>query len=144
MQRATRDKLYFEIGPDNEPTLRVAPGELFEVETQMNRGPWLEGHPDQKTLEAKIRGGNPSSGCRYLEGAGPRQVLAVHSGQIDLDPVGFTHYWGSTGAMPGWLGPSGVGEQHKVVQIRDGKVVWSDSLELPVAPMLGVVGVAQE
>ncbi len=46
--------------------------------------------------------------------------------------------------MPGWLGPSGVGEQQKVVQIRDGNVIWNDTLKLPVVPMLGLVGVAME
>lgn len=142
MQRATKETLYFEIGPGNEPTLRVAPGEVFEVETQMNRGPWLEGHPDRPALEAKLRGANPSSGCIYVEGARPDHALAVHIGRIHLDPVGFTMYWGNTGAMPGWLGPSGVGEQQKVVRIEDGNVVWNDTLKLPVAPMLGLVGVA--
>ena len=39
MQRATTDVLYFETGPDNEPTLFVEPGEEFEVQTQINRGP---------------------------------------------------------------------------------------------------------
>ncbi len=142
MQQATRDILYFEIGPDNEPTLRVSPGEEFEVETQLNPGPWLDNHPEREMLRQKLRGGNPSSGCIYVEGAMPGQVLSVNIGEIDLDPVGFTNYWGSTGAMPGWMGPSGVGEQKKVVHIREGKIIWSDKLELPVAPMLGVVGVA--
>jgi amidase len=144
MQRATKDTLYFETGPDNEPTLRVTPGEEFEAETQINPGPWLDDHPDREVLQHKLRGGNPASGCIYIEGAMPGQVLSVHIGEIDLDPVGFTRYWGSTGAMPGWMGPSGVGEQQKVVQIRNRKVIWNDTLELPVAPMLGLVGVAME
>jgi amidase len=144
MQRATKDTLYFETGPDNEPTLRVTPGEEFEAETQINPGPWLDDHPDREVLQHKLRGGNPASGCIYIEGAMPGQVLSVHIGEIDLDPVGFTRYWGSTGAMPGWMGPSGVGEQQKVVQIRNRKVIWNDTLELPMAPMLGLVGVAME
>lgn len=144
MQRVTKDILYFEIGPENRPTLRVTPGEVFEVETQINRGPWLEGRPDREEIERKVRGGNPASGCIYVDGAEPGQMLTVHIGDIDLDPVGFTRYWGNTGAMPGWLGPSGIGEQQKVVQIRDRKVIWSDALTIPVGPMLGVVGVAME
>ena len=144
MKRATKDVLYFETGPDNQPTLRVEPGEEFEVETQMNRGPWLETHPDRDALERKLRAGNPSSGCIYVEGAEPGQVLVVHIGEIDLDPVGFTRFWGANGAMPGWLGGTGIGEQHKVVQIREGNILWSDRLSIPVAPMLGVVGVAPE
>jgi amidase len=142
MQQATRDILYFETGPDNNPTLRVSPGEEFEVETQLNPGPWLDDHPEREMLSQKLRGGNPSSGCIYIEGVMPGQVSSGNIGEIDLDPVGFTNYWGSTGAMPGWMGPSGVGEQKKVVHIREGKVIWSDRLELPVAPMLGMIGVA--
>lgn len=144
MQRATKDTLYFEIGSDNKPTLHVRPGEVFEVETQMNRGPWLDGHPDREAIERKIRGANPTSGCVYVEGATPGQVLVVNIGDIVLEPFGFTRYWGNTGAMPGWLGPSGVGEQQKVVQVENGSIIWSDALRLPVAPMLGVVGVAME
>ena len=48
MQRASKDILYFETGPDNEPTMYVEPGEEFEVETQIGRGPWLEDHPDRE------------------------------------------------------------------------------------------------
>jgi hypothetical protein len=50
MQRATKDILYFEIGPDNEPTLQVSPGEIFAVETQLNPGPWLDDHPEREAL----------------------------------------------------------------------------------------------
>ena len=117
MQRATKDVLYFETGPDNEPTLYVDPGEEFEVETQMNRGPWLDDHPDKEVLEKKLRAGNPSSGCIYVNGAEAGQVIIVRIGDIDIDPIGFTRFRGANGAMPGWRGGSGVGEHHKVVEI---------------------------
>ena len=142
MKRATKDVLYFETGPDNEPTLYIEPGEEIEVESQINRGPWLEDHPDREMLEKKLTGGNPSSGCIYVNGAEPGQVLIVHIGEIDLDPIGFTAFSGANGAMPGWLGGTGVGRHHKVVEIVDGLIQWSDDLKIPVAPMLGVVGVA--
>ena len=142
MQTATTDVLYFETGPDNQPTLRVSPGEEFEVRTQINRGPWLDEHPDREALLTKLHGGNPSSGCIYVDGAEPGQDLIVHIGEIEVDPVGFTNYGGSTGAMPGWLGDSGVGRHHKVVRIEDGQILWSERLKIPIAPMLGFVGVA--
>ena len=144
MKRATKDVLYFETGPDNEPTLHVEPGEEFEVETQLNRGPWLDDHPDRDELDRKLRAGNPTSGCIYVEGAEPGQMLVVHVGEIDVDPIGFTRFWGANGAMPGWLDGTGIGYQQKIVQIRDGHILWSDSLRIPISPMLGVVGVAQE
>ena len=142
MQRANKDILYFETGPDNAPTMWVDPGEEFEVVTQMNRGPWLDDHPDGERLREVLRAGNPSSGCIYVNGAEPGMALVVHVGAIETEPFGFTNYRGSTGAMPGWMGDSGVGRHHKVVQIRDGNILWSDSLQIPIEPMLGVVGVA--
>ncbi len=140
MKLATTDVLYFETGPDNAPTLHVEPGEEFEVQTQINRGPWLDDHPDREKLIRKLTGGNPSSGCIYVEGAEPGQMLIVHVGEIDVDPVGYTRFSGSTGAMPGWLGGTGVGAHSKVVEIKDGYIIWSDKLKIPATPMLGFVG----
>jgi len=142
VKRATKDILYFETGPWNKPTLWVEPGEEFEVETQMNRGPWLDTHPQGEELRRKLRGGNPSSGCIYIEGAQPGQLLSVHIGLLDLDSVGFTRFGGANGAMPGYMGGTGIGDHFKIVEIRDGFVHWSEELKLPVRPMLGFVGVA--
>jgi amidase len=142
MKRATRDVLYFETGADNVPTLHVEPGEVFEVETQLNRGPWLDDHPQGEALRQRLRGGNPSSGCIYVRGAEPGQMLTVHIGEFDLDPLGYTRFGGSTGAMPGWLGGTGIGEHHRIVKISDGLVHWSEKRKLPAKPMLGCVGIA--
>jgi len=144
MLRATTDILYFETGPANRPTLRVQPGEPFEVQTQLNRGPWLDTHPDGPRLRALLRGGNPASGCIYVEGAEPGMVLTVHVDRIVLDPVGFTRFRGGNGALPAWLGGSGVGYQERVVAIHDGRIDWGDGRSLPVAPMLGFVGTSPE
>jgi acetamidase/formamidase len=142
MQRATRDVLYFETGPDNPVTLRVRPGEEFEVETQLNRGPWLDSHPDGAALRARLRGGNPSSGCIAVEGAEPGMVLSVHVGRIDLDPLGFTWFRGQNGAMPAWFGSSALGSHHRVVRIEDNVIHWDDRRRLPARPMVGFIGVA--
>ena len=106
MKRATKEVIYFAIGKDNQPTLSVDPHEEFEVETQMNRGPWIETHPEREKYEAKLTGPNPSSGCIYVNGAEPGQMLSVSIGEIELGPIGYTRFAGSTGAMPGRLGTS--------------------------------------
>lgn len=167
MKRATTDVLYFETGPDNPVTLSVEPGEEFEVQTQLNAGPWLDDHPEGESLRAKLSDfgspqssfysngwsvpwylpsglptGNPSSGCIYVTGAMPGDMLLVRIGAIHLDPLGYTNFSGNTGAVPGWFGPSVLGPHHRVVEIRDGVIHWSDSLKLPVRPMIGTMGVA--
>ena len=144
MKRIGKETLYFAIGRDNAPVLTVDPGEEFEIETQMNRGPWIDTHPDREIIEAKLTGPNPSSGCVFVNGAACGQMLSVSIGRIDLGPVGYTRFSGSTGAMPGRLGSSAIGYQAKIVQIDNGMIRWSDTLSIPVRPMIGFVGVAPE
>jgi len=141
MQHVSNEILYFETGPDNPVTHRVSPGETFEVQTQINSGPWIDRLPEAERAawRQKMRGGNPSSGCIFVEGAKPGDVLSVEIGPIDVDPIGYTRFGGHTDAMPRWLQP---GAHEKLVEIRDGWIHWSDSLRLPVRPMLGFVGVA--
>ncbi len=141
MQRIDTRVLYFETGAENPVTHRVNPGEAFEVQTQINAGPWIDELPrgEREAWRRWLRGGNPSSGCIYVEGARPGDVLSVHLGAIKLDPMGYTQFGGQNGAMPGWLD---IGAHHKIVEIRNGLIHWSDKLKIPVRPMLGFVGVA--
>ncbi len=141
MQHVSNEVLYFETGPDNPVTHHVGPGETFEVQTQINAGPWIDRLPEAERAvwRQKMRGGNPSSGCIFVEGAKPGDVLSVEIGRIEVDPIGYTRFGGHTDAMPRWLHP---GAHEKLVEIRDGWIEWSESLRLPVRPMLGFVGVA--
>ncbi len=150
MQRAIKDVLYYTHSGANPPTMTVQPGEWFEVETQMNRGPDAELVPDDiRDLYNKHRSdglpsdrGNASTGAIVVEGALPGQIVTVHVGEIKTHPVGWTRYAGSTGAMPGYLGPSNIGPQFRIVRIEGDKIIWNDRLSLPVEPMMGVIGVA--
>ena len=148
MQRANRDVLYYETGPDNPVTMTVSPGETFEVETQMNRGRDSSEVPEElrdlwnskRSDSSPTDRGNASSGAIWVEGAGPGHVLIVHVEDIQVHEIGYTQYRGSTGAAPGFLGPSGIGAQFKVVRIQDGRILWNDKLSFPVEPMLGRCG----
>lgn len=167
MKKATADVLYFETGRENPVTLRVLPGEEFEVQTQLNRGPWLEDHPEDQKLKAilydnhdlspsmfsdgwsipwylpqGLPSGNPSSGCIYVEGAKPGQVMHIQIGDIELDSLGFTNFRGNSGAVPGWFGQTALGSHNRIVKIEEGYIHWNENLKLPVRPMIGTIGVA--
>lgn len=152
MQTATKDILYYEHSAANPVTMTVKPGEWFAVETQMNRGPDANRVPDDiRDLYNQYRSddqpndrGNASSGCIYVEGAKPGDVITVEVGEIKVHPVGWTRYRGSTGAMPGYLGPSNIGEQFRICRIENDEIIWDDKLRFPVEPMMGVIGVAPE
>ena len=135
MQRATRDVLYYETGRDNAVTMTVSPGEVFEVETQMNRGRDSSEVPEElrdlwnskRSDDSPTNRGNPTSGAIWVEGAEPGHALTVHVEDIQVHGIGYTQYRGSTGAAPGFLGPSGIGP---TVQGRAHRG-WHDHLERP-------------
>ena len=139
MQRITTDILYFETGAGNPVTHTVRPDETFEVQTQINQGPWIDRLPETEQAEwrERLRGGNPASGCICVEGALPGDMLSVEVGPIQVDPIAYTSFGGNNGAMPGWLD---IGAHAKVVEIRDGVIRWSDELQLPARPMLVAAG----
>jgi acetamidase/formamidase len=141
MQRVSNGVLYFETGPDNPVTHRVRPGETFEVQTQINAGPWIDllEEPERSAWRKKLRGGNPVSGCIFVEGAKPGDALRVEIGPIEVDPIGYTKFGGYTGAMPGWLGAEAC---EKLVEIAPEGIRWNSALRLPLRPMLGFLGVA--
>lgn len=139
MKRATKDILYSEISKDNPPTLHVEPGEEFEVETQ-TAGSLPDDFPEGEKLQ--LIGGNLTSGCIYVEGAKPDDMLTVYVGEIQLAEIGYTYFGGSNGAMPVEFGANEIGAHGKIVKIKDNKIIWNDQLELEASPMLGYVGVA--
>jgi acetamidase/formamidase len=68
MKIAKRNILYNEMSRFNPVTLNVDPGEVFQVETELNTGDWLQSEDDVWSPEKKSWV-NTSSGCIYIEGA---------------------------------------------------------------------------
>ena len=152
MQKATTDILYYEYSASNPVTMTVKQGELFQIETQMNRGPDADQVPDDiRDLYNKYRSDsqpadrrNLASGFIYIEAAKPGDLITVEIDEIKVRPVGWTRYDGSNGGMPGYLGPSNIGEQFRICRIENDEIVWNDKLRFPVEPMMGVIGVVPE
>lgn len=159
MKRVSRaDALRYELDFRLEPTLRVAPGESFEVETEDAASgrltseatpPTLEHRPELKAWPARV---NPVAGPIHVEGAQPSDVLAVHVEDIDVPAQGLT--WirpglGPLGDSKRWMGnidaftrvlrhepgPSGTRRDGTV---HLGKLSW------PVRPFLGTLATAAE
>src|SRR4029077_17151295 len=77
MQRVTRDRLQYVFDRHPAPVLRVAPGEVFEVETEdartgKTRTPQTTTAEYVKSLRSKgTYYGNPVTGPVWVEGASP-------------------------------------------------------------------------
>ena len=82
---------------------------------------------------------NPATGPVYVEGAEKGDVLKVEILDIVLDDMGTMCCLPENGVLGGDI----TDNQVKKVPIKDGKAIFNQ-FELPLNPMIGVIGVAPE
>ncbi|MDR1900127.1 MAG: acetamidase/formamidase family protein [Treponema sp.] len=134
-----KDKTVFKMSADNPPALRVPDGAVVEFETLDCFSNQLNAE-SQKIETLDWERINPATGPVYVEGAEPGDALKVTIVSIEVSE------WGTMVALPdnGVLGSLVSESQIKRLPVKDGLVYFSDSLALPLAPMIGVIGVAPE
>jgi acetamidase/formamidase len=161
MQRIEREQARkFAFDWRDEPLLRVAPGEPFEVETWDASSGYFKSAAD-KAIPARRPGfdrspplANPIAGPVYLEGAQPGDTLVVTLDDIlvgDYSWIAVGPRRGPLGESTRWPelsrdyttrifrhspGPSGT--------LRDGTLHFSDRLSWPITPFIGTLGVAPD
>ena len=148
IRRQGPSPLYYEASPANRPTLRVEPGEVFEVVTQINRGPDISVVPHDlrdewsKHHSYAVERANPSSGAIWVRGAEPGMAIEVVIEDMELAPVGYTTFSGSNPLFPSTPVTTSDLATARVVRIRGDQVYWDRGLTIPVRPMVGMVAVA--
>lgn len=140
MKKATNDRVYVQHSRFNEPALTVAPGETFQVETELCSGAWLQS-PDDRFDPAKSTGPNPTV-VISVEGAQPGEALAIEILGIEPGPVGYTGFLDAANPLARQVLNRDWGLATRTVRIEDGLVLWSERLHLPVRPMIGTLGTA--
>ena len=148
IRRQGPSPLYYEASPTNRPTLCVDPGEVFEVVTQMNRGPDISAVPHDlrdewsKHHSYEVERANPSSGAIWVYGAEPGMVIEVVIEDMELAPVGYAAFAGNNRLFPGSPATAADLPAARVVRIRGDHVIWDRGLTIPARPMVGMVAVA--
>ena len=140
MRVARRDQLYSTHSRFNTPALTVQPGEIFQVETELCSGAWLERPTDHFELE-KIQGVNPAV-VIAVAGAQPGACLAVEILDIKPERLGYTGYIYPKNPLARQILGYDLERNTKTVVIEDGHILWSEQLRLPLAPMIGTLGTA--
>jgi acetamidase/formamidase len=145
---------------EDDPLLRVRPGESFEAETYDASTGYFQS-PEDKAVPARRPGfdktpplANPIAGPVWLEGAVKGDTLVVTIEQITVDdyswiaigprrgPLGESTRWPelssdyTTRIFKHTPGPSGT--------TRDGTLHFSDKIRWPITPFIGTLGVAPE
>lgn len=132
-------KTLFSFDKDLEPVLKVPSGETVRIRTKDCFGNQLQG-PEDQLSEIDWEAINPATGPIYVEGAVAGGTLKVHIDNIELDAQTSS----CTGKDEVVCGDRFSDWATHFCKVEDGKVVWDERLSIPLAPMIGVIGVAPE
>ena len=132
-------KTLFSFDKDLKPVLKVPSGETVRIRTKDCFGNQLQ-DPEDQLSEIDWEAINPATGPIFVEGAVAGGTLKVHIDNIELDAQTSS----CTGKDEGVCGDRFSDWATHFCKVEDGKVVWDERLSIPVAPMIGVIGVAPE
>ncbi|WP_018086196.1 acetamidase/formamidase family protein [Desulfurispora thermophila] len=136
MHRVPASQVVYSMSARHQPVLRVALPARLTFETLDCFAGQVKSCADTvATLDfSRV---NPATGPVYLEGVRPGDVVAVHIREIRVSSPGIMV--AAPGA--GVLGDLVQQPETKMVEIKDGQVQLG-LLTVPVAPMIGVIGLA--
>ncbi|MRX72826.1 acetamidase [Bacillus lacus] len=83
---------------------------------------------------------NPATGPIFVENARPGDILKVKIDKIEIGESGVM----AVGPGLGVMGHRIEKFEAKMIEIRDGRAIFNESLSIPLNPMIGVIGVAPE
>lgn len=134
--KLTNERLIYAFDKKLEPILRVPSGTTLEMETCdcFENQIQTEDTPFESLDWDRV---NPATGPIFIEGAEPGDVLKVSIQRIQLADQGVM----AVGPGLGVLGEQMERYEAKVIPIREGKAVFNQ-WQLPLNPMIGVIGVA--
>lgn len=137
MHRVSKNDLIYSMSANNSPVLQVRDGDAIMFET-------CDCFEDQITSvdtpfnELDWNRINPATGPVYIEGAEPGDILAVTIDRIQIGDRGVM----VTGPGLGVIGDDLQENFIRMLPVREGKAIFSDQLEIPLNPMIGVIGTA--
>ena len=132
-------KTLFSFDKDLDPVLKVPSGETVRIRTKDCFGNQLQG-PEDQLSEIDWEAINPATGPIYVEGAVAGGPLQVHIATLELAAQTSS----CTGRDEGVCGDRFSDWATHFCKVEGGKVVWDERLSIPLAPMIGVIGVAPE
>jgi amidase len=131
------------LGRDHAAVARVAAGSRLRIETELNIGDVLHDVGDRfEPGMMRMPFVNGATGPIAIEGATSEHVLSCTIEEMELVPPGFTALVPGVGAFVDWIRHRDFGVHSRVVDVRDGNVIWDRGLRIPVRPMVGVIGTA--
>jgi len=127
----------YKLSKSDTPLARVRAGERFAVDLRdcFNCGIKSERDKYGPQFWGTV---NPATGPIYIESAVKGDILAVRIHEITVAETGVMVVSPGMGELRDLIRKA----ETRILPIRDGHVVFSDSLRVPINPMIGVIGTA--
>ncbi len=137
MEYISRELSVLTMSPTNKPVKIVEAGStvVFQTLDCFSNQIQNEDQPFSSVGWDKI---NPATGPLYINGAEPGDTLKVKIIDIKIDNKGVM----TTAPKLGVLGDIVTGETTKIISIKDDKAIFNEKIQIPIKPMIGVIGTA--
>jgi amidase len=128
----------FAFRPDAEPVLRVRPGEVVRFETSPEPVERLFAAGPRWSEAIDVRAINAVTGPVFIEGVMPGDAVSVEV--LAIEP----RDWAWSAAIPGFGLLDGFLPEPMLerLPIREGEVIVSERVRVPLRPMIGCLGLA--
>ncbi|EOP10813.1 amidase [Bacillus cereus B5-2] len=137
MYRIHKEHSIYAMSPENKPCMEVEIGSRLVFETY----DCFENQIDSEDVvfqELDWNRINPATGPVYINGAEPGDILVVTIEKIKIAEQGVL----TTGPNLGVMGEELHENTVKIVPIHNEHVLFSNELQIPINPMIGVIGTA--
>lgn len=139
MQAVSKEQFFYAFSKENTTALRVPSGSQVVIETYDCFQNQIQTN-DAEFNSIDWNQINPATGSVFVEGALPGDILKVRIDKIELEKQGVM----ATGPGLGVMGHRVDEFQVKIIPIENEKAIFNQKLQLPLNPMIGVIGVAPE
>jgi amidase len=132
-----KEKIILKFSPSNPPVLATKSGSTITFET-CDCFSNLIRREDQLFSSVGWDKINPATGPLFVEGAEPGDILKVEILKISIADQGVM----TAAPKFGVFGDLIKEEKTRVIRIDNGKVQFNEKIQIPIRPMIGVIGTA--
>ncbi|MBM7869553.1 amidase [Clostridium pascui] len=137
MKRILKEKSIFSMTKENKWVETAKDGDIIAFETfDCYKNQICSENQERSSINPNF--GNPATGPLYIEGAEISDILKIEILDIRVAEEGTMRVRPNVGA----LGDIITDDQIKKIIIKDGKAMFNEKVEIPINPMIGVIGTA--
>jgi amidase len=136
LEKVSRQSVIYDFNKEHPPIKRVQSGTTLEISTYDCFENQIQSE-DTEISGINWDHVNPATGPIYVEGAEVGDILKVKIEKLEIGEQGVM----VVGPNLGVMGHRFTEMKSKIIPIRNGKAIFNN-LELPLNPMIGVIGVA--